>query len=162
MRSPLSEYLPGPTAMTRPLDGFSLAVSGRTIPVEVTISCSMILTMTLSSSGTSFMHNPPVYRVFDFYFSCACNRRLQPVSQNWHSSHKSAKWSISYAPRRVLSIGWGECQVQPHGRGSTRVGPRPKLAGQAPEIAPMVDQGWESGSVDQRPNGSDALGSTSR
>src|SRR5690606_10634371 len=50
-RSPLSLSLPGPTAMTSPLSGFSLADSGRKMPEAVFVSAAAGLTRTRSSRG---------------------------------------------------------------------------------------------------------------
>src|SRR5262249_49799904 len=55
-RSPESSSLPGPTAITRPRWGFSLAVSGNTMPPAVFSSASICWITTRSSSG----------RIFDF------------------------------------------------------------------------------------------------
>src|SRR5207237_5886830 len=50
-RLPLSSSLPGPTARTLPRCGFSLAVSGRTMPPAVRSSASTGSTTTRSSRG---------------------------------------------------------------------------------------------------------------
>src|SRR5262249_37875264 len=50
-RSPLSSTLPAPTAITSPSWGFSLAVSGITIPDRVTSSFPAGLTTTRSPTG---------------------------------------------------------------------------------------------------------------
>src|SRR3954447_16352827 len=50
-RLPLSSMRPGPTAMTVPSWGFSLAVSGMTRPEAVVVSASLAWTTTRSSSG---------------------------------------------------------------------------------------------------------------
>src|SRR3954449_7008404 len=50
-RWPLSSMRPGPTAMTVPSCGFSLAVSGMTRPEAVVVSASLAWTTTRSSSG---------------------------------------------------------------------------------------------------------------
>src|SRR5688572_15489518 len=50
-RLPLSSMRPGPTAMTVPSCGFSLAVSGMTRPEAVVVSASLAWTTTRSSSG---------------------------------------------------------------------------------------------------------------
>src|ERR1700709_2482882 len=50
-RLPLSSTRPGPTAMTVPSWGFSLAVSGMTRPEAVVVSASLAWTTTRSSSG---------------------------------------------------------------------------------------------------------------
>ncbi len=52
-RLPLSSSLPGPTAMTVPRCGFSLAVSGSTMPPAVFSSASIGSTTTRSSRGRS-------------------------------------------------------------------------------------------------------------
>src|SRR3954469_6553079 len=52
--SPLSRRLPLPTARTLPRLGFSLAVSGRTMPLLVLDSASTRLTRILSPRGRSF------------------------------------------------------------------------------------------------------------
>src|SRR5665213_3217266 len=51
LRSPDSRRLPSPTANTLPRRGFSLAVSGRTIPLLVLLSASTRLIRILSPSG---------------------------------------------------------------------------------------------------------------
>src|SRR5206468_2974373 len=53
-RLPSSSVLPGPTAITLPLLGFSFAVSGRMTPPAVFSSGSSGLTITRSLSGLSF------------------------------------------------------------------------------------------------------------
>src|SRR4051812_32621859 len=56
MRLPVSSLsLPSPTAKTLPFCGFSLAVSGRTMPEAVVASSSTALTIRRSPSGLSFM-----------------------------------------------------------------------------------------------------------
>src|ERR671933_147620 len=50
-RLPLSSTRPGPTEMTVPSCGFSLAVSGMTRPEAVVVSASLAWTTTRSSSG---------------------------------------------------------------------------------------------------------------
>src|SRR5436190_20195534 len=50
-RSPLSRRLPSPTLSTFPRLGFSLAVSGRTMPLLVLLSASTRLTRILSPNG---------------------------------------------------------------------------------------------------------------
>src|SRR3954470_18001019 len=50
-RSPWSRRLPSPTLRTFPRFGFSLAVSGRTMPLLVLLSASTRLTRILSPSG---------------------------------------------------------------------------------------------------------------
>src|SRR6266511_456480 len=55
--SPRSLRAPGPTASTRPRWGFSFAVSGRTIPLEVVSSSSRTSTMRRSPSGCRFIHD---------------------------------------------------------------------------------------------------------
>src|SRR5437870_7064713 len=61
---PLSRILPVPTASTMPSWGFSLAVSGRTIPLLVFSSFSTGLTTTRSPNGLRFMCSPPQLIVF--------------------------------------------------------------------------------------------------
>ena len=55
LRWPLSSSLPSPTARTLPFCGFSLAVSGRTMPEAVVASSSTALTIRRSPSGLSFI-----------------------------------------------------------------------------------------------------------
>src|SRR5438309_9407621 len=50
-RSPLSRRLPSPTLRTLPRRGFSLAVSGSTMPLFVLLSASTRLTRILSPRG---------------------------------------------------------------------------------------------------------------
>src|SRR5437763_12091922 len=54
--SPSSSHLPSPTARTLPRWGFSLAVSGRTMPLAVVSSSSTALTIRRSPRGFSFMY----------------------------------------------------------------------------------------------------------
>src|SRR5262245_13454416 len=54
-RLPLSSNLPSPRLRTFPCFGFSLAVSGRTMPPAVFSSASRRLTTILSFKGTTFM-----------------------------------------------------------------------------------------------------------
>ena len=51
--------LPSPTASTLPFCGFSLAVSGSTIPLAVVSSSSTGFTITRSPRGFSFIGKPP-------------------------------------------------------------------------------------------------------
>jgi len=51
---PLSNILPAHTATTLPLEGFSLDVSGNTIPEAVFCSCSIASTNIWSSNGINF------------------------------------------------------------------------------------------------------------
>lgn len=60
MRAPASSTLPGPTATTCPLEGFSFAVSGIYNPPAVFSSDSRRFTSTRSFSGFSFMVVPPI------------------------------------------------------------------------------------------------------
>src|SRR5215218_2373254 len=62
--SPLSLRAPGPTASTRPRCGFSLAVSGRTMPLAVVSSSSRASTIRRSPSGCRFIQ--PLLRCSDF------------------------------------------------------------------------------------------------
>src|SRR6478672_8604761 len=59
--SPSSSHLPSPAAMTFPFCGFSLAVSGRTIPLAVVSSSSIGLTISRSPRGFSFIREPPLF-----------------------------------------------------------------------------------------------------
>src|SRR5438552_8986187 len=52
---PASSRPPGPTAMTSPCEGFSLAVSGMMMPPADLSSASMRLTTTRSWSGRNFI-----------------------------------------------------------------------------------------------------------
>src|SRR4051812_20540121 len=54
---PSSASLPSPTARTLPRWGFSLAVSGRTMPLAVVSSSSIALTISRSPRGLSFIYN---------------------------------------------------------------------------------------------------------
>src|ERR1700677_3739059 len=54
---PFSSCLPGPTEITFPLVGFSLAESGKTIPLAVLVSASDCFTITRSCRGRSFIIN---------------------------------------------------------------------------------------------------------
>src|SRR5580765_6469694 len=56
---PSSSRLPGPTARTRPRCGFSLAVSGSTMPLTVCSSSSRTSTIRRSPSGFRFIQLPP-------------------------------------------------------------------------------------------------------
>src|SRR5690349_12845255 len=51
---------PSPTATTLPFCGFSLAVSGRTMPLAVVSSSSIGLTISRSPRGFSFIREPPL------------------------------------------------------------------------------------------------------
>ena len=55
----ISSREPGPTARTRPRCGFSFAVSGRTIPLNVCSSSSRTSTIRRSPSGCRFIRRPP-------------------------------------------------------------------------------------------------------
>src|SRR5207248_10568568 len=63
MYFPSSSRAPGPTANTRPRCGFSLAVSGRTIPLTVS-SSSRTSTIKRSPSGCRFMKGLPKQRLY--------------------------------------------------------------------------------------------------
>src|ERR1035437_6371630 len=84
---PASSHLPSPTATISPSIGFSLAVSGSTMPLAVFSSCVTALMMTRSSSGFSFIQ--PSFSV-----------------GIWHSYHESAKAS------RGFMLGHGEKPVK--------------------------------------------------
>src|SRR4029079_10692400 len=76
--SPSSSQRPSPTARTSPFWGFSLAVSGRTIPLAVVSSSSSGWTISRSPRGLSFITREPPLK--------ACLR-----TAIWHSSTESAK-----------------------------------------------------------------------
>ena len=67
MYSPSSSRGPGPTARTRPRCGFSFAVSGSTMPLDVVSSSSRTSTIRRSPRGCRFMHLPPL-RLCDTYW----------------------------------------------------------------------------------------------
>src|SRR4030065_1548161 len=81
-RLPSSSSLPGPTATTLPICGFSLAVSGRIIPPAVFSSASDCLITILSSRGLRFIthslsihfHLLFMYLLFDFDNDNSINR----------------------------------------------------------------------------------------
>ena len=56
--SPLSFFLPGPTASTSPWSGFSAAFSGITMPEAVLVSFSRRFTITRSCRGRRFIPTP--------------------------------------------------------------------------------------------------------
>ena len=62
MYSPSSSRGPGPTARMRPRCGFSLAVSGSTMPLIVISSSSRTSTMRRSPRGCKFIDKPPRFR----------------------------------------------------------------------------------------------------
>ena len=81
---PSSACLPGPTATTSPLEGFSLAVSGMYRPLAVRSSDSRRFTRTRSFKGFKLMTTYPPKKVF---FCCnqprhhrtACGESLQAL-----------------------------------------------------------------------------------
>src|SRR6476469_2924625 len=73
--SPSSSHLPSPTATTVPFWGFSLAVSGRTMPLAVVSSSSIGLTISRSPRGFSFIREPPLFG--RYYWSKSRNRALK-------------------------------------------------------------------------------------
>src|SRR3954454_5365119 len=107
-RLPLSSTRPGPTAMTVPSWGFSLAVSGMTRPEAVVVSASLAWTTTRSSSGLMLtlvavvttwrpLRDRTAGGCADAVArdAGACRRGGQapvPVSV-WHSTHESASHS---------------------------------------------------------------------
>src|SRR3954454_11189086 len=72
-RLPSSLMAPSPTATTLPFCGFSLAVSGRTMPLAVVSSSSTGLTISLSPRGFSFIREPPLS------VSVCCESRESPL-----------------------------------------------------------------------------------
>src|SRR5690242_9730539 len=84
---------PSPTATTLPFCGFSLAVSGRTMPLAVVSSSSIGLTISRSPRGFSFIREPPlsVWVVLKVE-----KRRCGAKSSSrtpWHSHLESANWA---------------------------------------------------------------------
>src|SRR5450830_1430532 len=113
-RLPLSSTRPGPTARTSPSWGFSLALSGITIPEAVVFSASSALTTIRSSSG--LMETDTA----DLPFTCECFsgvwcRSVQADRRRggrwasrfgWHPPGESA---TDHSMNR-LALGQGECQ----------------------------------------------------
>src|SRR6516162_4854968 len=88
---PLSSRPPGPTAMTSPREGFSLAVSGMMMPPADLSSASMRLTTTRSWSGRNFMVSPTLLRFHGFLTDCLRSESLA-----------LQMWAFSTALHRVL------------------------------------------------------------
>ena len=84
---------PSPTATTLPFWGFSLAVSGRTMPLAVVSSSSIAWTISRSPRGFSFIRSLPPY---------CCGFESSLPAGAWHSTHESAKRS-SECSRAALS-----------------------------------------------------------
>src|SRR6188474_1934695 len=79
-RSPLSRRLPSPTLRTLPRRGFSLAVSGRTMPLLVLLSASTCLTRILSPSGRNLaIVYAPSHELGDRGLSTAAERVKNPI-----------------------------------------------------------------------------------
>src|ERR687894_550779 len=107
-RLPLSSTRPGPTAMTVPSWGFSLAVSGMTRPEAVVVSASLAWTTTRSSSGlmvtlvavVTSVTPPSVSDGWElmlmlWHGARACRRGGQAPGArvDWHSTYESASHS---------------------------------------------------------------------
>src|SRR6478735_4267197 len=93
--SPSSLNRPGPTAMTSPSWGFSLAVSGMTSPDAVVCSASTWLITMRSSSG--LMETDTVHLCFPgcgYTFElapCTAECQLLTLGPVWHSCNASAR-----------------------------------------------------------------------
>src|SRR5687768_3771244 len=84
-RSPLSRRLPSPTDRTLPRLGFSLAVSGRTMPLLVLDSASTRLTRTLSPRGRSLGIAILLLKCLLIVVGCVlfqCHDSSQPTTDN--------------------------------------------------------------------------------
>src|SRR5687768_17163025 len=81
-RSPFSRRLPSPTARILPRRGFSLALSGSTMPLLVLLSASTRFTRILSPRGRSFamMKTPSKKRK-------SCRKDLKSLISNRKSLH---------------------------------------------------------------------------
>src|SRR6201746_336618 len=130
-RVPSSLMAPSPTATTLPFCGFSLAVSGRTMPLAVVASSSIALTISRSPRGFSFIRVPPLsVRVL---LAKSRNPALKPISAPpgcWHSHGASAKGGDSEdrAPAKGL-IGRQQPAAQQLGD--------PLAAGHHPVVIPL-------------------------
>src|ERR1700710_1774703 len=107
---------PSPTATTLPFCGFSLAVSGRTMPLAVVSSSSTGFTISRSPRGFRFINEPPS---FGRWFACQDRKNAGPKPfparyPAWHSLAKSAnKRKIATEPTRVgknLALAASDCQ----------------------------------------------------
>src|SRR5215213_2771396 len=127
-RLPLSSTRPGPTAMTVPSWGFSLAVSGMTRPEAVVVSASLAWTTTRSSSGlmltlvavVTSVTPPSVSDGWWMYCGTAdavardpgTRRRggRAPARVDWHSTYESASRSTGSLAGRTgrwtRLVGW--------------------------------------------------------
>src|SRR5439155_12076344 len=81
--APSSSHLPSPTAKTLPRCGFSLAVSGRTIPLAVVSSSSIGETISRFPRRLSFIEI--LRKKFPWHSPSASAKR------RWHSSKGSAR-----------------------------------------------------------------------
>src|SRR3954463_5058539 len=86
---PLSSSLPGPTATTLPFVGFSLAVSGRRMPLLVFSSASDCFTITRSARGRSLVAMLGLTLVGH---ALACRRAFENLA---------ARKSVPYGRRRL-------------------------------------------------------------
>src|SRR5215210_1757720 len=84
-RSPFSSRLPSPTLRTLPRRGFSLAVSGRTMPLLVLLSASTRFTRILSPSGRNLAI---VYAPSDFHAA------LRAVVKSYDHGHELGSFSL--------------------------------------------------------------------
>src|ERR1700712_1034062 len=115
-RLPSSLMAPSPTATTLPFCGFSLAVSGRTMPLAVVSSSSTGFTISRSPRGFRFINEPPS---FGRWFACQDRKNAGPQTfparyPPWHSLARSPnKRKIATERTRVgenLALAASDCQ----------------------------------------------------
>src|ERR1700682_6108074 len=104
MRLPSSSSFPSPTARTLPFSGFSLAVSGRTMPLAVFCSSSIARTIRRSPRGLSF--------ILENLHLEKCDRRLAiPVGgPSRPLALSSRECQITASIYRPLALSEGDCQ----------------------------------------------------
>src|SRR2546423_648042 len=96
--SPSSSHLPSPTARTLPRCGFSLAVSGRTIPLAVVSSSSIGRTISRFPRGLSFIVLPSVVKSFG-------TRAMRVPTSDRHSSKGGARRLVLRRALRGHALG---------------------------------------------------------
>src|SRR5215204_4639055 len=106
-RWPLSSSLPSPTASTLPFWGFSLAVSGRTMPDAVVSSSSSALTISRSPSGLSFM------RMNLRWMPLALDSRECQPQAAFYEGSVNRQGAVGTLPTRVPKRGWGPDLLNP-------------------------------------------------
>src|SRR5436309_4726772 len=101
-RSPVSRRLPSPTLSTLPRLGFSLAVSGNTMPLLVLLSASTRLTRILSPRGRSL--GMSTYSLYGGCWLLVVRCQLSLVIRHW--SLVIGHWSLGFGPVTGQRLSW--------------------------------------------------------